>query len=209
MRKAEKGSDVEVVESWNSSVPPRWVYEEMNPHKENGWKTVRRNGHEWEQEYRPHKPKKLSIEQVRKHYEGKEELLNDVSCSFRWDHVPTDLERLVGLCTAIVHTDTMFENKITEIEGAKKIAQENLKRAEAIRDMIKEAKPENAGLMRKILGIMDICYIRVLGDQMKGIPFEGINLEDWIRRIYYDKDLSNLKELSAKEDLYQVIFKNQ
>jgi len=182
---------------------PEYVYDELLPKKREGnfvdtkWENVSRF-------VTPRAPKALTMEQVRKHYENNDmiEIGRDVNVK----HKTTTLERLIDLCTKIAHSDTNFQNLTSEIPYAEKIAKQNLEYAVEIWQIMETTKPEDASMVLSILRIMNICYMRVLGDRMKYLPLGKTNLEDWIKNACYD---NALRAKAYRNDLLITIFENQ
>lgn len=156
---------------------------------------------------RPRKPKIYTLEQIKKQLSPEELIEVGWQKHLRIVHTPTPIECLVRYCTEIAHSDMNFQNLRSEVEYAKKIAQNNLERAEKIRSLIEQIPQEQAGLALAVLHIMEFPYMRVLGDQMQDIPFEGTNLEDWVRSICYKCE--SLKAKVELEDTYIRLYNRQ
>lgn len=164
---------------------------------------------------RVRKPKKLTMDQLRKKYEGKGcyEIENEAYWEYQMGHAifsekhkPSDLERLVELCSRIAHLDKNFQNLSSEIPYAKKHALEVLEMAKEIKVIVDNTKQQDARLTRNILNVMNIMYMRVFGDQMSYLEFEGTNLEDWIKSASSN---ARLRDLMYLEDTIENIFKHQ
>jgi hypothetical protein len=137
--------------------------------------------------------KKLSINQLRKHFDGMS----------HWEvqkHIPNDiymsrqgnkniLSKLVIACNKVPRADRTFENKTDEIPYAAKMAKNMLEVAYEIRNLVDKVDASEAETAIEILQVCNIMFIRMFGDQLTKLIFEGKNLEDWFKSIYCDEQL--------------------
>jgi len=157
-------------------------------------------------------PKKRTLDQLRREYanstysEMEDSVRYDVYGDIFYDEPKqTQIERLLELCTSISHMDTHYQNLHSEYDRAVRDAQKILEMATEIKSIIDTTKQEDARLVVSILKIMDICYVRVLGDRVEDVPFDGTDLESWIRSQHWKNE--RLKELMNRERYVQAIYK--
>jgi hypothetical protein len=148
--------------------------------------------------------RKLTLEQVRKLTDEQQGEI--YPRGNRWQHEPTKLERLLVLCNSVAGKDHNFENLNTERKMAEKIANDTLALCVEINSIIETVTQEEAGMAMEVLHVMNIPYMRVFGDAMNRLTFQGKNLEDWVKEICYDDRLRQIRE---KEDYCIAVFQNQ
>lgn len=101
------------------------------------------------------------------------------------------LEELIGLIRQIEQIDFTFENLSSEIPRAKEAALDILGKASRIKELIELIPEEHAQFASEALKALDMMYIRVLGDQLERLTFEGTDLEHWLKRIQNDQSLKD------------------
>lgn len=196
----------EIMEVVERKAVPDWVYEIMYTEKEITTLVHVWDGFEWRDRKQAKKPKKLTLDRIKKFFAENPDRYAEVNRHLCVKHERSKLERLLDICTYVVHADTNFQNLNSETKAAEVTAQRVLKLAEDMVSIIETVTQEEAAVVIKILEVMDLCYVRVFGDTMERIPFQGTNLENWIRTIYRNPRLVSLRE---KEDIMNMIFNNQ
>ena len=106
----------------------------------------------------------------------------------------TLLHRILVLCKGIVRHDISFENKMSEVERAKKVADVIQKEYDELVILVEQVEPKDTGLVKEMLKVLDHPWMRVLGDQLKSKD----DLEKKLR------DLSEHISLVKKKEMHDV-----
>lgn len=181
--------------------------------KDEASRELRRKKRNGDVHYTERLPKKRSMEKLRKEFSSM--TVREIFEQSQYQHgisssalnvtpAQRPLERLLELCHRISTYDFGYQNLSSEVPRAEKEALEILELAKEVKSIVDNIGMEDARMAKGILKIMNVPFMRVLGDRLERIPFEGTNLEKWLKNVGYDD--ANLQLLVRKEELVQNVY---
>jgi Asp-tRNA(Asn)/Glu-tRNA(Gln) amidotransferase C subunit len=124
--------------------------------------------------------------------EKKQEILEEMKFKVSPEEEATLLHKILMLCKRIVGFDTNFENKMSEVEMAKQVAEKIQKLYDELIVLVEQVEPKDTSLVKEMLEILDHPWMRVLGDQLK----RKDDLEKKLRDLRFHVSLEKKKHLN-------------
>jgi len=134
--------------------------------------------------------------------EQKAELFNIIK-NVPFKEEATILHKILVLCKQIVRYDVNFENKISETENAKRIANKIKEDYDKLVVLVEQVDPKDTDLVTEMLSMLNHPWMRVLGDQLK--YHKDGNLEEKLENLKDHISLQKKKELKKLDNHLEKI----